>query len=262
MARTARWTETREDGVLTFALSDWKYFDALVNQRLMEFSNYIWRGQASAEWKLESTLDRALRKAKKYYSPDVRDEHLEAFKKAARGRRGANPPAIKSEDEWWALGQHFGLATPLLDWTRSPFVAAYFAFVNEQCEGATRRAVFAFQHILVADECAKRAKATGGKYERECRLVIPMSDENSRLVSQGGLFTRAPDGVDLETWVREHFKGFPKGILIKITIPNRCRSQCLRALNRMNINHLSLFPDLYGSSKHCNQGLSIDGYSV
>ena len=49
-------------------------------------------------------------------------------------------------------------------------------------------------------------------------------------------------------------------VLIKITMPSENRPAALRALNRMNINRASLFPDLAGASAYCNMNLQIDKY--
>src|SRR6202011_3028313 len=54
------------------------------------------------------------------------DRYLWAFKRAAAGLRGPNPADLEP-DQWWSLGRHFGLITPLLDWTESPYIAAFFA---------------------------------------------------------------------------------------------------------------------------------------
>jgi len=91
-------------------------------------------------------------------------------------------------------------------------------------------------------------------------FIRPMSDENQRLVNQGGLFTRAPVGTPLDNWIKENFSGEKGYILIKILIPNRDREDCLKTLNRMNINHLTLFPDLYGATKYCNLFGEIEKY--
>ena len=42
-----------------------------------------------------------------------------------KGRRGVNPEVYDSDIEWWALGQHYELATPMLDFTFSPYVATF-----------------------------------------------------------------------------------------------------------------------------------------
>jgi hypothetical protein len=55
----------------------------------------------------------------------VRNRYLEAFKVAAAGLRGPNPASLDTE-QWWSLGRHFDLVTPLLDWTHSPYIAAFF----------------------------------------------------------------------------------------------------------------------------------------
>lgn len=87
---------------------------------------------------LEPTLDRFIDE------PDSprRDEHLENFKFEVRGRRGVNPPVLTDENDWWAIGQHHGLSTPLLDWTASPVVALYFAAYNAHRLKSDSLAVF------------------------------------------------------------------------------------------------------------------------
>jgi hypothetical protein len=196
-------------------------------------------------------------------SPDelenVSKKHLESFKYAARGRRGLSP-ALLSQNEWWALGQHFGLATPLLDWTRAPFAALYFAFEDVSVDEDGARAVYAL------DEYAVLAKGVefenGPSFEKgrvpTVEIVDPMSDENQRLVSQGGCFTRAPIGTSIEQWVQNAFEGSSDPVLIRIELPNDDRLSCLQALNRMNINHLSLFPDLSGASRSTNLKLEFE----
>jgi hypothetical protein len=255
MARPAKWKEHRKDGILTITLSSWKYFDDYVNQHIVDYKSYIFRGQACSRWKLESTLDRLIIKEKSKYSQQSVKIHLDRFKLSARGRRGVNPSCIDNENDWWALGQHFGLATPLLDWTLSPFVAAYFAFHIEDNGKSNYRAVFGLQQHLVLDKCLELSKKSD--FEDHLITFSPMTDENSRLVNQGGLFTRSPLGVDIESWVQKYYQDYDRGVLIKILIPNTNRKLALINLNRMNINHSSLFPDLYGSSKHCNLHLSV-----
>src|SRR2546430_69102 len=114
MGRTKRWTEgTFVKGVKEIRLSGWRYFSDYVNQELLDYTTYIYRGHGDNSWKLEPTLDRIVTSS----TSSKRSVHLQKFMQAIRGRRGANPPVINDENGWWALGQHHGLATPLLDWT-------------------------------------------------------------------------------------------------------------------------------------------------
>lgn len=84
-------------------------------------------------------------------------------------------------------------------------------------------------------------------------FVRPLSDENSRLVSQRGLFTRSNTTLSIEEWVEVNHPIDDENslILIKFPIPDVERTKCLQLLNRMNINPLSLFPDLSGASQYC-----------
>ncbi|HKX17140.1 MAG TPA: FRG domain-containing protein, partial [bacterium] len=234
-------------------------------REFLDYWMYIFRGHTRANWRLESTLDRLLRSRGALRNRSVRGEHYNRFLLAARGRRGPNPPYINEENGWWALGQHNGLATPLLDWTESPFVALFFAFEEIRLPATGFRAVWAL-HVPWVEEMSesliRRRKRTGRRTKPSIVQVYrPMSDENARLVSQRGLFTRGPNGVPLEDWVRQTLKGNKRDtVLIKLQVPNVGRNDCLRFLNRMNINHLSLFPDMYGASRFCNFDLLIDLY--
>ena len=267
----------RDNGYFEIRLSRWKRFVNYVYEGMLG-DEYVWRGQRCEDWKLVTTLDRLIQNGilseREYY--DFRNKHLDKFKFAARGRRGANPPQIDCENDWWALGQHHGLATPLLDWTQSPFVAAFFAFIETGTPQTEHRAIFALHQSSI--ECLSQEKCKGEntrrraareEYKKENKpigllnlinndaepeliFIKPLSDENQRLITQNGLFTRSMTNKSIETWVSENTSEEEGMTLIKFLIPDTEREECLRTLNRMNINPLSLFPDLLGASKYCN----------
>lgn len=188
------------DGTISYRLKSWsRFFDFLDGVIFVStFANrqYVWRGQRRSDWSLSSSLDRLFESLGLleigFQALEAQSKrHLKSFQLAARGRRGNNPQRIDSENDWWALGQHFGLATPLLDWTRSPFAAAYFAF-DDATVGTDFRVVYGLDQIAVSQKSAELAE--GPSLERGRPPVIDifdsMLDENQRVVSQGGLFTQ------------------------------------------------------------------------
>jgi hypothetical protein len=255
VARPKRWqSKGVTDGIWTLQLNSWKNFHDYVTQQMLDYSHYVWRGDRCDNRPLLPSFDRNYTTMSRRRIEEHLNDHLQVFKEAARGRRGINPPEMKTDNDWWALGQHQGLFTPLLDWTHSAFVALFFAFEKVKRPQTRNRAVYAIN----PNSCSLKNEEIMQAHKGHSRPDIseffsPIQDENSRLVSQGGLFSRCTAGKPLEQWVAEHWSGHSESaIMLKILVPDSGRVECLRTLNKMNINYLTLFPDLYGASKFSN----------
>jgi len=265
-------TGTIERGIQIIHMDSWREFVDFIETTHSNHPAYVYRGQANAQWTLESTLDRLESRFSKHpnYSGDIpnefncppasRDEHLRAFRQVVCGKRGNNPTRL-TEDEWWILGQHHGLATPMLDWTLSPFAALFFAFEQEHVREDSalikpdHRAVYALSSSCVNED-------TGNK---ELRPIIPDTETSHRTRNQLGVLVKMPPHCDLEEYIAEQFEcdnqkdsSAARAILQKIVIPNKSRKDCLKLLNKMNINRASLFPDIDGAAQYINAMWELD----
>jgi hypothetical protein len=257
----------KTDGLIPSSrVNSWEEFDQVVKHYCENDldGNYVFRGQKHYLWQLEPTLDRLVKGAVK---ADLADKHLSNFRLSTRGR--LNDKAILDKDsELWALGQHHGLATPLLDWSLSPYVALFFAFegeddatwfeANGDCNNYSRT-IFILNKAFIQDLGLGESEPDG----TVLKIVEPSIDDHGRLVNQAGLFSLAPYGETLESSLYEHLANSGVDVddvnevskyICRIHIPNKpdTRFSCLKKLRKMNIHHASLFPDLIGSSGYCN----------
>lgn len=251
--KKANTCEVRMTDIEKEKVDDWESLVTTLDGNFKHFNGYIFRGQADAEWKLESTLSRALKSTslKSKEREQLENAHLTNFKVNLRGRSNYDLGVV-SDDELWALGQHFGLYTPLLDWTRSPYVALYFSLFGK-CESGYR-VIWA---LLESDIETLNARIKNPN--KRVRVVNPLTNYNQRLVNQRGLFVKVPVGMDLEKWVKPS-ESFTWVSLYKISFPDKIRNDALAALDSMNINYLSLFPDITGSSLYTNYQLEIEPF--
>lgn len=188
----------------------------------------IFRGVKSAEYELVPKVGRR-QKLGKPLSVTAEKYILSLFKQRSRGLLVNYP---MDEWEWLSIAEHHGLPTRLLDWTRNPLVAAYFA-VAEEHNGDS--AVYSYRS---SKYLSMEKHPDPFKVDRVAR-VIP-SHLTPRITVQVGLFTIHPEPAE----------PFESPAVRKLIIPNDKRRSIKRELSRLGINASSLFPDLDGIARH------------
>lgn len=251
-------------------LESWRDFTGLLEHDYFHNSKdeLVFRGHRRWDWGLTPTLGRVTKNG--IITTDIVNEQLDLFKKAIRGRI-KDHSLLEDENELWSVGQHHGLMTPLLDWTYSPYVALFFAFLKTDIETEPEnpyRAVYILNKSIISDDDL-------------CPDIVvfePQKDDHGRLVSQAGLFTVSPTDSTIENKLIDMINSddFPERELLdednniennqeafiiskyicKIYIKNDNQSSCLKNLRLMNVHHASLFPDLIGASDYCNAYLT------
>ena len=129
---------------------------------------FLWRGQSNAAWKLESTIYRFF-ESQSVSQSDRRDRESQAeqfFLDYLSKAPDVNID-LTHRSQILMLMQHYGCPTRMLDWSRSPYVAAYFA-VQDQAEVG---AIFAFNLTIYQSLVAE--KVVLDDYDGGVLRVIP-----------------------------------------------------------------------------------------
>jgi hypothetical protein len=215
----------------------------------------LFRGQSDADWQLETTLERfspdyvdvfAYAKLMKRAQPEIQaytpgqrwpEIQFEEYKQWSRDFEGASLGHFPHY-EFMVYLRHHGYPSPLLDWSRSPYVAAFFAsrpiaMRNERC------AIY----VYCADTGHGHSGGSGGPnlitlshyvsghrrhFAQQCEYTI------CALFSDRWYYHPHEKGFEMQ-WRSEQDK------LWKITIPTSERQKVLRHLDSYNLNAYSLF---------------------
>ena len=270
-------------------LNDWNEFPAAVadirsrfGQRTIESdgkrinveNDVVFRGQADSDWKLETTLERISTERVTVQTYLRRATSIVNELETVSGRRWNLPdwPDVREKItsvqdsmrpilpcyEYLVYLRHHGYPSPLLDWSRSPYVAAYFAL--EQPNTAERCAVYAFI------ETPDGGKALTGGLPR-IKTMGPYVTSHIRHVAQKAQYTIA---AEWEDDMKSHFfcshhsvrSSLPhsQDVLVKITIPRSNRIKALKQLEDYNINHYTLFQSEDGLVRSlAMRSLELDG---
>ncbi len=215
----------------------------------------LFRGQENSRWQLKTTLDRKRPRMlfKDYYRliakirpqieslmgnewpipeyPDV-ERAVQSYDSFSLALWSGRCPAYA----YMAYLRHHGFPSPLLDWTRSPYVAAYFAF-NKFLEGSTNRvSIHAFSEIY--------PKVSGndmpvlypyGPYVKTHRRHVLQQSEYSLCLIFDGQWRFGEYNTVFDKGRRQ------QGCCWKFTLPVTERIKVLRVLDKYNLNAFSLF---------------------
>ncbi len=187
-----------------------------------------------------------------------------AFRSLFLNRRYKNPSTNEvyqfrpwlSEEHMDALGlaRHHGLPTRLLDWTRNPLIAAYFAASNllnhdKDYIASNKIAVWAINIIERRGNLLDIIELPGGI--------------NRNLSAQQAVFTiisdygpSAPEAIDQ----MENGKGYEEidniknhAIIVKITLPGNEILSLLDILDNYSINASTIYPSFDGAVKYLRE---------
>ena len=154
-----------------------------------------------------------------------------------------------------SLVQHHGYPTPLLDWTYSPFVAAFFAYRDVRKDRMETDPTGSVR-IFVLDKSLWLQKVKQLPMLRPYGLHFSVLDfssiENERLVPQQAVST-VTNVDDIETYMRGYETDATRPLLRVIDLPVADRTAVMRALSVMGITAGSMFPGLDGACEELKE---------
>lgn len=214
-------------------------------------SPLLFRGHCNASWNLETTLERYTSRqytTKEYYwlmfavktaIESFTEKTWNLDRDYSKDDKITLPPP--QGYDFMVYLRHHGFPSPLLDWTRSPYIAAFFAFnpINSK-EDDGNAAIFSFVEYF-----------KGGiktSLEEEATIVGcgPYVSTHKRHFNQQSQYTYCQQKIGDKFVYCNHEAAFKReranqDVLRKFTIPKKEREKILEKLLMMNITAFSLF---------------------
>ena len=226
------------------SIQNWKDFKEHVNQ--LEPRRFIFRGQ-NGPWRLRTSFHRKGRAdLVRFITQDIQALHRNL---SARTKHIFNLNIPDENGAFFNLVQHHGYPTPLLDWTYSPYVGAFFAYRYKNVESKNVR-------ILVFDQKKWRNDFNQIQTLAHAPLHFSLMEfiaiNNERMIPQQAV-SSVSNIDDIETYIRSKENDTGNQYLRVIELPKDDRHKVMQELSVMGITAGSLFPGLDGACEELKE---------
>jgi hypothetical protein len=242
-------------------IATWSEFVTII-QSWSGFRSWAFRGQGDAKWPLLSSLSRHIAVSK--VCPDAWPRQEQRIRRIFERKSHLHLPDPPADDEleWIALMQHHGSPTRLLDFTWSPYVAAFFALER----ASDTAAVWAINlpllwdiherqkidGVWVGDADPRDADSFEQFYRPNKHAFVWQGDPMrmpQRVIAQSGTFLVSGHlGLKVEDII-ESYPGQGE-LLVQFTFDaKQMRAEAMASLYTMNITQATLFPGLDGLAR-------------
>jgi len=227
----------------------------------MKGNNLLWfRGHAKNTWHLIPGIYRD-NSGQPSDSPERENRICQEFRFLAPSRYG-RCPSRGDHPAWLFLMQHYGAPTRLLDWTKSPLVALYFACARNNVDDSGGDMWVLEPYMLNHDSAGVPSffpLTHNDTYDlfkdafentNNSNITSPLATQSEqldlRMLVQDSVFTVHPNSNPLEG------ERLNDDFLYRFSVPEEYKECIKYELRLLNIRHSTLFPDLQALAEDFN----------
>lgn len=226
----------------------WSEFKSQVDE--INSPTMVWRGQ-SEPWALQTSFHRSGRADLRRYVDEDVPKLQAALLPHTQTFLNLTSPLLTAG--FYNLAQHHGFPTPVLDWTLSPYVAAFFAFRNRPRLGSSEHTrIFAFDFSNWPGALNNLTSLTFAR-PHVTIMELPAIENKRALPQQGVAMVANVHNIEKFIRLKEEQTGYR--FLYAIDVAADERSSVLSDLRTMGITAASMFPGLDGTCEEIRNQL-------